>query len=245
MIKVVIVDDENKAVKNIEHIINNFIEGFEVAGKAYSIKEGIEVIQQCNPDLVFLDIQMTDGLGFEILDHFNSRTFEVIFATAYNQFALKAFEYASLHYLIKPISIQSIEDSLQRYIDQKPDSIASAQKLEVFKSQWQMPFRKISIPTMQGYQFIDVNEIIYLSADSSYTEITLKSGTSFLSSNSLKKFESILDDTIFCRIHDKYIINIHAIKKYNKGRGGSVILENNTELPVSSRKKSYFLTKIK
>jgi two-component system LytT family response regulator len=246
MIQAVIIDDEKKCVALLQKLLEKSFPDINIVGATTSPEEGIKLIRQHEPDLVFLDIEMPRRNGFEVLEVTKDIPFDVIFTTAYNQYAIKAIRISALDYLLKPVDADDLVHAVQRY-KLKHGSHARQQQLELLFTNLKrlsQPYHKISVATLDGVIFIGINEILYCEAVGSYTILFLKNGEKLTTSRSLKDFEETLAEHPFFRIHHSYLINVNEIKRYVKGEGGFVILTNNTELPVSKRKKEDFLKKL-
>ncbi len=243
MIKVIIIENKTSAALEIENNLNSIPDTFEIIGKAFSINSAIRLVKNSNPDLLFIATHLSDGIGYDVLDRITHKPFDVIFTTSDDKLTAKTFEYANILYIIKPLNKRKFLTTLQKYLYSKrgTSDICTTSKSDDHQNN---NCDLISIPTSQGYQIIDCNSIHHLEADSSYTKLHLEDNIQLISSHSLKKFEQRLDANNFCRIHDKYIINLQHLLKYHKGRGGSVTLSSEINLPVSTRKRSSFLSKI-
>ena len=242
--KTLVLDDDKQIRFILESIIKKNAPDLEYAGSANSVSDSIKLIEKEKPDLVFLDIGFPDGDGFSILDQSSYSDFEVIFITSFDEFALKAFEYSALHYLKKPIIPRDVLDAIQRFITLKEEenNILPFSKL---KNLLIHDEPKLIIPTTEGLNIIKINNIIRCEANDVYTYFYLNSGKRIIASKSLNNYEKLLSDINFVRIHNKHLVNLRYIVKYNKGKGGSVIMENDKEIEVSVRKKMDFMNKLK
>jgi two-component system LytT family response regulator len=246
MIQTIIIDDEKKCVALLEKMIGQSLPDINIVASSTQAEEGIKLIRQHEPDLVFIDIEMPKKNGFEVLEATKDIPYEIIFTTAYNQYAIKAIRFSALDYLLKPVDTDELVHAVQRY-KTKHISDARQQQLEMLFNNLKnlsQPFHKISVATLEGVIFISINEILYCEATGSYTILYLCNGEKLTTSRSLKDFEELLQEHAFFRIHHSYIININEIKRYIKGEGGSVIMSSNIELPVSKRRKEEFLKKL-
>ncbi len=245
MIKAVIVDDEAKSRSIVEKILTKYCKDISIVGQADDIHSGYTVISKEQPDLVFLDIEMPSGLSFELLQLFSEINFEVIFITAYDHYAIKAIEFNCLSYILKPISIEKILNAVEKtkaILSNKASKDRINNLLALQQQKTITPQSKIALPTLEGLEFIRVNDIISLEADSSYTWIFTVNKGKIISTRTLKEFEELLFDYNFIRVHRKYIINPSYIQKYIKGEGGLVEMENRQTIPISKRRKNEFLS---
>lgn len=245
MIKSIIVDDELKSRESLRILIQDFCEGTEVLALCQNVAEGIQAIQQHKPDIVFLDIQMQRETGFDLLAKIKEVDFEVIFTTAYSEYAIKAFKFSAIDYLLKPIDIDELKKAIQK-VEKKLNSDIGGRLQQLIQNlrQGSSENYKLAIPTAEGLVFIKVSDILYCAASSNYTEIYLADGKKHLVSRTLKEYEEMLETHDFFRIHHSYLINLNGIKKYVRGEGGYVVMANDKSLDVSKRKKESFLARI-
>lgn len=246
-IKTIIIDDEQGNIITLTEMLNSYCPDVQIVGIANNITDGERLIYSEDPELVFLDIEMPFGNGFELLNKLLPIKFEVIFITAFNSYAIKAFKYSVVDYLLKPVNIEELKAAVLKVrnkldntnVTLRIDSLLSNLKIEKSGQ------KKIGISTEDGIIFEEIDNIMYLEAEGFYTVIYMKAGKSVTTSRTLKDFEDMLPENIFFRVHNSSIVNINYIKKYYKGRGGYVEMEDNKKIEVSQRKKDEFLTKIK
>ncbi|WP_421918490.1 LytR/AlgR family response regulator transcription factor [Marinifilum sp.] len=244
MIRALIIDDEIKSQATLNKLLEKYCTGVEVVGFANNVKSGVEAIHDLSPNLVFLDISMPDGDGFEVLHQVQSRNFEVIFTTAYNDYAIKAFQFSALHYLLKPINYIELQNAVARY-KQNHKTIDLNEKIEVLFESLNKQNKKIILPTSNGIRVVELNKIIRCEADSSYTKFYLEDDSVLMVSKVLSSFEGILPPNKFCRVHSKHLVNLNFISQYIKGRGGRIMLSNGKEIEVSESRKKDFLCRLK
>lgn len=195
--------------------------------------------------MVFLDIQMQRETGFDLLTRLSSINFEVIFTTAYSEYAIKAFKFSAIDYLLKPIDIGELKASLDKVEKKLMGSIS--ERLHELIQNLKPPSKhgyKLALPTSDGLIFVKINDIIYCEASSNYTQIYSNDGRKHIVSRTLKEYEDLLTDHNFFRIHNSHLINLDCIKKYVRGEGGYVIMNNDISLDVSKRKKEAFLSRL-
>jgi two-component system LytT family response regulator len=244
MIRTLIIDDEIKSQKTLHKLLEKYCTGVEVVGFANNVKTGVNAINDLNPDLVFLDISMPDGDGFEVLQQVKNRDFEVVFTTAFNDYAIKAFQFSALHYLLKPINYIELQNAVERYKENHKD-LNLNEKIQVLFDNLNKKPQKIVLPTAESLKVVDVEKIMYCKADSSYTHFYFINEDPMMVSKALSIFEELLPSDIFCRIHNKYLINLNFVANYIKGRVGRVILETNEEFEISAGRKAEFLKRFK
>jgi len=247
MITAVIIDDEQKSVSTLKKFLADYCPEIKVLGTADSAKTGLLLITTNKPQLVFLDVEMPYGSGLDLLESLPSIEFETIFITAFNQYAINAFRFAAVDFLLKPVNITQLKEAVTRAIVRinEKSSVKNYQLLLQNLKEQDAGEQKIVLTDSKGQHFIKLNDIIYCIADGSYTHVYLINSKSFLSSRNLKEFEDMLPKTVFCRIHHGHIVNILHISKVVKGRGGNVIMRDGRELEIAVRRKDDFLKLIK
>lgn len=238
-IKAIIIDDEEKSRQTLNGLINRYCPEVTVIAEAASIEEAKKVLAIHSPDLVFLDIRLPDGTGLELLEQLPARTFDVIFTTAHDEYSLKAFQYAALHYLLKPISYLQLREAIAR----KRISAAGEEdeRYKVLNEQLREERKSIVLTSVDGFSVAQIADIVRCEADSNYTRIFFGKEKTFVSSHNLSYFEELLSDTGFLRVHNKHLINVRHVKRYHRGRGGYVEMSDSSQVEVSVRKKDEFL----
>ena len=246
MIKGFILDDERGSIDSLLWELENFKDIIEIIGESQDPISAIETVNKLKPDVVFLDIQMPQMSGFEFLKQFTNIDFQVIFTTAYDEFAIQAFKVNAIEYLLKPIDESDLRQALEKLSQQHHDK-AINEKIESLLSIMNNNSnnnKTLIFPTMSGLEFIKIDQIVRCESDSNYTSIYTLGNKPLLVSKTLKEVEELLEDKGFYRIHHSHLININYIKKYIKRNSGSVILEDGTEIPVSRSRKKDFLDRI-
>ena len=244
--RAILIDDEVNALDTLEIELNAYCPNVVILEKCNSGEAGIMAIKKYNPDVVFLDIEMPWMTGFEMLENLGDFKLNVIFVTAYNQFAIKAFEVNAVDYLLKPVSKEKLIEAVEKVNERQPvtnaiiKSILDSINMDTSK---QLPH--IALPTPEGLEFVKIADILYASADSNYTHIHLKDGSRILLAKTLKQVEALVVGRSFLRIHQSYLVNLIYIKKYLKGQGGTLVLENGKELPVSRSCKEKLMSLIR
>lgn len=241
----IIIDDEPKNVRILSKLLTDYCPDVEIIGTAGDANAAKNIIEELNPDLVFLDIQMPNGNAFDLLDKLMPIDFEVIFITAFENYSLKAFKYSALDYLLKPVSIEELQIAVAKAKANNQSSDINQQVKSLLQNiqNAKSGLQKIALHTVHGLEFIKADEIIRLKAEGSYTKIYLKDKSTILASRNIKSYEDILAGDTFFRIHHSHIINLNAIKKYYKG--GYVIMDDETTIEVASRRKNDFLSLFK
>ena len=238
-LKAVIVEDEANSREILRNYLSKYCENITLLGEGATIEEGLQQIKKHNPELVFLDVEMPFGNAFDLLDQIPDRTFETIFVTAYNQYAMDAINHHAAYYLMKPINIDELIKAVDyvRAIKEKENALEG----EVLQARSVKAEGKITLPQQDGFQVLDVADIYFCKADDNYTEIYLEK-KKIVVSKTLKYFEEALQSYSFARIHKSYLVNVAEVVKYKKGKGGSVVLSNGKELSVSASKKADLLS---
>ena len=246
MLKAIIIDDEASSRNALRQKLINHCPDVMVIAECENGEEGIKSIEENKPDIIFLDVEMPRMNGFSMLQQLKQHNFEIIFITAYDYYAIKAIKYSALDYLVKPVEIADLKIAVEKVIEKRKkstDNIALETLLHNLMNKEKEEHR-IAIPTIDGLQFIETGNIIYLEADSNYTVIYLKGDKKITVAKTLKEFEELLPVSIFIRIHHSYIINKKFIQRYIKGEGGQVVMSNERILDVSRRKKEEFMKAI-
>ncbi len=246
MIKVLIVDDEQSARESLVSIIQKYCDGVSIIGLGKNVDEAVDLIYRFSPDLVFLDIEMPKGNGFSLFEKVKSPSFETIFTTAYEEFAIKAFRVSALDYLTKPLDFRQVQEAILKF-KQKQKVELREQRIELLienMSNRPNEFNKLVVPDVDGLSLVNVSEIVYCQADGSYTHLHFLNGKKITTSKLLKSIEELLPEETFFRIHKSYLVNLNLIKRYNKIDGHQVLMENNVFLDVADRQKRAFLDKI-
>lgn len=242
MLTAIVIDDEENGRIALKQKLKDYCPTVKVIAEAENGQEGMEMIQRLQPQLVFLDIEMPGMDGFEMLINIPDKKFHLVFTTAYDQYAIKAIKYAAFDYLLKPIDIDELRETIGR-LEHAPVPDITGKKLETLEQNLlTKPFlNKLAVPTQEGLLFYDINHIIRLEAQSNYTLIYFDDQPKMMASRTLKEFEEILPMDTFFRIHNSHIINLLFIKKYIRGDGGQVEMKNGDHILVSRRKKDEFL----
>jgi two-component system, LytTR family, response regulator len=235
--KTVIVDDEQDAIFTLELIIQEYLPDVELIGKFTEPQKALKQIPILKPDLVFLDINMPEMNGFELLQSLEKRDFHIVFTTAYDEFALKAFKFNAVDYLLKPIDIDELKDTIKRLkARNKVIQLAQVDYTKILEEIRERKDEKISISTADGIYFLKPSEIVYLLASGSYTKVIRKTGDIIFVSKTLKDLESVLGSD-FYRVHHSYIINLKYVKMLLRIDGWSLMMDNDDKIPIARRKR--------
>lgn len=247
----IIVDDEEFARENLKMMIADFCPDVQVLGLASGAEEGIALIEECRPQVVFLDVMMPGRDGFSMLRGIEERDFAVVFTTAHDEFALKAIKEEAVDYLEKPINIDELRMAVEKVVrrlnqSQEDLSKGSAQQTDLIQRiAINSGMDKTIIPTRDGMAIVDNRDIIHLEASESYTTIYLTENRKFLSSKTIKIYEDKLNPNMFFRIHKSHIINVaHHLREFQRTSGNYAILSNNVEVPIARRKLQQFLDRV-
>ncbi|MCD6347517.1 MAG: response regulator transcription factor [Bacteroidales bacterium] len=242
-IETVIVEDELKSLHTLQGLLERYCPEIHITGTARSVKEGLIVIPEKRPELIFMDIAMPDGDAFDLLNNLDKVNFETIFITAYNEFALKAFNFSALHYLLKPVNQDDLKDAVHRYLRIR-GNLQINERMQILNQSLQNNYAKISLPTNEGLIILEVDKIIRIEASSNYCQFFLNDKKTIIVSKPLSHFEKTLEEVNFIRVHNTHMINLMYVQKYNKGRGGSIILKDGTQISVSASRKKDFLDQL-
>jgi len=243
MIKAVLIDDEKNALEMMEWLLKTYCPQVEIADMCLSAEQDIESIRKHMPDVVFLDIEMPRMSGFDMLEQFDRLFFDVVFCTAYDQFAIRAFKYSALNYLLKPVDPEDLRQTIQRIEEKK--NIPTREQFELLLQSIHQQVRntpqRIALSTNDGLIFVPTADIIYCEAESNYTNIVLDGGKKILVSKVLKEIDEALSGPDFFRVHSSFLINVNRIKKFVRGDGGYIIMDNDATVSISRSRRQEFM----
>jgi two-component system LytT family response regulator len=245
MIKAIIVDDEPYCCETLATLLERYCPQVTVAAICYSGKEALTAIKEQQPQILFLDIEMPQMNGFELLERLPEIGFELIFTTSYDQYAIKAFHFSALDYLLKPIDREELQKAVQKVIQHLHKPLP--QQLEILLQKINHPtsvIQKIALPTMEGLQMIATDSIIRCESDSNYTIFFLKNNRKLVVSRTLKEVEEMLEEHSFLRVHNSYLVNLNEVSKYVRGEGGYLVMSDDSSVDVSRSKKEMLLKRL-
>lgn len=245
-LKAIIIDDEASSRNSLRQKIISCCSNVEIITECESGEGGLKAIEEGQPDIVFLDVEMPRMNGFTLLQQLKNRDFELIFTTAYDHYAVKAIRFSALDYLVKPIETEDLKAAVKRAAEKRltPSGNQRIENLLHNLLDEKNYHSRIAIASVEGLQFIQVDDIIYLEAKSNYTEIFVKDFPKITVSKTLKEFDDLLPSVTFIRIHHSWLINKNHVLKYIKGEGGQVVMRNGVSLDVARRKKEEFMKAI-
>jgi two-component system LytT family response regulator len=244
MLRAILVDDDESNLSALREKLARHCPEVEVIGSCDNGADGIAMIEEQKPGIVFLDIEMPLMNGFVMLQQLHYRDFALVFVTAYDHYAIKAIRYSALDYLVKPVEIEELKSAVARALANQPNQSSQVQLEILLEQLHKKQPQRISIPTSDGLRFLQLDQVVHLEASSNYTYIYLATKQHFLVSRTLKEFEDMLPPEIFIRIHHATIINKNYVEKYIRGEGGQVLMQDGKVLDVSKRKKGEFLQAI-
>ena len=245
MIKTIIIDDEHHSCDALKMLLDKCCPQIAVMAICHSGVDAIEKIRELKPDLIFLDIEMPNMNGFQMLEQVPNIDFEIIFTTSYDQYAITAFKFSALDYLLKPVDREELEKAVQKV--SKKINPAISQQLDILLQKINQPSvaaQRIALPTMQGLEFVAIDSIIHCASSNNYTEFFLTDKKKLLVSRTLKETEDMLTDHGFLRVHHSHIVNLNAITRYVKGEGGYLIMADGSTVDVSRSRKELLMQKI-
>ncbi|KAB7529039.1 response regulator [Flagellimonas olearia] len=246
-LKVIIIEDEKHSRETLKSMLEEFCKDVKVIATANSVSEAVKVLSVYSPDVVFLDIELQSGLGFDVLTQIKNPNFEVIFTTAFEKYAIKAIKFSSLDYLLKPIDLSELQDAVEKARNRMDTNVYRQQIDTLMQSLSKENHRqeKICLATTAGMEFIAIEEIVLCKADGSYTSFVLRNENTLMVSKHLKEYENLLGDYQFMRVHNSYVINLNEVKKYVKSDGGYIIMSNDMHVSISPRKKDELMEAMK
>ena len=246
MVRTVLVDDELDSILVLRKLLEVNCPEVEVVGEADGVLTALEVIERHSPDLLLLDVAMNNGNAFDLLNQLDTTNFQVIFVTAFDTHAIEAFKYSAVDYLLKPVHGNHLRMAIEKAVQKSKDK-GVADHLKVLLnniSALQLSQQKMALPTMTGLTFIFIKDILRLEAEGSYTTVHLSDGKHIVTTRGIKEFEDLLPENLFYRVHNSHIINLNRVQEYQKGRGGHIVMEDNTSIEVAIRRREEFLKKM-
>ena len=244
-IKAIIIDDELNSLQNLQQKLEGFCPDINIVATAQKPEEGILLLKQHQPDVVFLDIEMPKMSGFRMLEELGEYDFDIIFTTAYNHYSIDAIRISAFDYLVKPIGIEDLQQAVERL--HKTYNKQTKEKIDILKkslSDNRSQEDKIAISTSEGIEFIPIKNILHIESKSNYSKIYMPENKNIMVTKILKDFEEMLLPYNFYRVHNSHLINLNYIKKYIRSEGGHVMLQDGTVIDISRRKKEEFLKMI-
>ena len=245
--KALIIEDEQKSREMLSEILKKYYPQIAILGLAKNVAEAVELIEKTKPNLLFLDISMPDGTGFDVLEKTLGHKFDIIFTTATDKHALKAIKYSACDYLLKPIDLDELDLAIKRLEQKRSLSIPSMDNLQFLIQNLKRAddnYNKITLPTGNAFEIVPVKDIIRCEADGSYTNFFLVGGKKLMVSASLKHYEDLLPENDFIRIHHHHLVNMNHVIRFLKEDGGYAIMSDNSKLEISRRKKDAFLERL-
>jgi len=245
MYQTVIIDDDQLARRGLRRILEQNFQEIEIIGEADSVASGLSLINELEPDLVFLDIEMPDGTGFSLLEKLPNINFKVVFTTSYSDYAITAFKYSAFDYIVKPVLIENVRSTINRIND--IPVLKEKQRVEVLKRNLSNSLdgnQTIALPEINGFTIVKVNDIVRCEGERNYSRIFFQNGTSVLVSRTLLDFDNLLVSHGFFRIHRSHLINLKNVNRYLKSDGGLVEMNDKTQLPVSPKFKDELLNRL-
>ncbi|MEQ9465954.1 MAG: LytTR family DNA-binding domain-containing protein [Ekhidna sp.] len=245
MLRAVIIEDERHSRETLKNLLNEYCEGVEVVGEADSVTNGIKVIETSSPDVIFLDIELQPGTGFDVLKGVSRVNFETIFTTAFEQYAIQAIKLSSLDYLLKPISIDDLQAAVQKCKSRRNEN-QYKQQMDVLLNQLSQKDgdRKICLSTSDGMEFVRESDILFCKANGSYTDFKFRDGRCLVVSKHLKEYEDLLAPNQFMRVHNSYLINLKEVKKFVKSEGGYILMNDDSMVSISPKKRDEFMERM-
>ena len=245
----ILIDDELDSLESLQTEIEAYCPGVRIVGAYQKPMEGVKAVKEHSPNVVFLDIEMPEMNGFEVLKQFDQIDFDVIFVTAYDQFAVKAFEFNAQDYLLKPVlkskleqAVAKVKSSQSKRLDQ---TSLNAIMNHITAQSSSVAIKNIALPTSEGFEFVQMDEITHVMSESNYCWVHLKNGKKHFLAKTLKQMELLIHGPQFFRSHQSYLVNLNFAAKYVRGQGGYLVLHDQTQIPVSRANKEHLIQKLK
>lgn len=245
-LRTVIIEDEEKGLNNLKTLLRQNCSEVQLVGEARSISDGLQLFAgNAKPDLALLDINLPDGQIFQLLNQIQPIEFEVVFITAFQEYAIKACEYSSIGYILKPIDPDALREAIDRVHHKRSSQINS--RLEIFNTYYNNPnaFQKMSVSALDGIHFVNIKDILRFEADDNYTHIYLSTGERLTASKTIKSYEELLAPFNFYRVHKRHVVNLNFMRMFVKGDGGYLIMDDGMKIEVSRRRRPAFMERIK
>ena len=243
MIKAILIDDEMHCLKTLEMLLKEYCANVQILEKCDNAATGLKAIELHKPDLVFLDIEMPQMNGFEMLERLPQINFAIIFTTGYDQYAIKAFHFSAFDYLLKPVEPKELINAVKKVEEQR--HLPMPEQFEMLLKKIggiNSGFNKIAVPTAEGFELIPTTEVVYFEADSNYTHIFLKNKNKVIACRTLKNIEEQIQDyNFFVRVHNSYMVNLNEVVRYVRGEGGYLVMSDNSSVNVSRTRKDALL----
>ncbi len=236
MLRAIIIDDEEKSRKLLKSLLNLLPHEIDIIAEADDVESGISTIKKNKPDLVFLDIHLRTGLGFDILERITEKNFKVIFTTAYDQYAIRAFRISAIDYLLKPIDPELLNEALDRAQKTHLSDNKFDEKLKIARNK-DKTFNRLALCTSEGIHFVNTKDIVYCKGEGSYTRFFLNNDKSVIISKGIKEYDELLNPQGFYRVHQSFLVNINQIDQFLKEDGGTLLMKSGVKIIVSRRKK--------
>lgn len=247
MIRSIIVDDEVNNIETLKKMLDVYIPSVELVGEATNIKDAKKIIEEKEPHLIFLDVEMSGGNGFELLESLNKVNFNIVFTTAHAAYAIKAIKYAAMDYLLKPINLGELKVAVEKCANNETRHVLVHEQINVLRNNRQsegFKFKKIALKSSDGLEFFDTKDVIRCEADRAYCNFHIVGGKSILVSKSMSEYEDILTQSNFIKVHKSNIVNIDHVVKYINGQGGYLVLSDKSQVSVAVRRKEEVLSTI-
>jgi two-component system LytT family response regulator len=244
MKKILIIDDENRTRQLIANMINSFGLDVETIPEGENVQSGVKAIEKHNPDIVFLDIQMPDGTGFDVLRSVTEKNFEVVFITAHEEFAIKAIKFSALDYLLKPVDPGELKQALDKALEALEEKQENSQFDALQTNINPNEKRRLVLKTQESVHVVELDQIIRCEADRNYTSFFLLENKKILVSKTLKEYETLLSGHNFLRVQQSHLVNINYVDRYDKKNGGAVVMKDGSEVPLSPAKRELFFKRL-
>lgn len=243
MIRSILIDDEENCIKTLSLLLEEFCVDVQILERCRSAEQALDAINRLKPELVFLDIEMPVMNGFELLEQFTKIPFAIIFTTSYDQYALRAFRFSALDYLLKPIDSNELIIAVQKVRDHQPVAIQEQFQILLGHVSGRNPvLNKVAIPSTEGFELVAIDEIIYVEASDNYTHLVLKNKRKIVARRTLKEIEDQLEDVKFLlRVHNSFLVNLNEVTKYVRGDGGYLVMSNGSNVSVSRSRKEVLM----
>jgi two-component system LytT family response regulator len=243
-IRAIIIDDEPGNCENLEKLLEKYCPQVEILASINNIDPAVEVIMSRKPDLVFLDIELAEGTGFDMLEMLPSKNFEVIFVTAFDRYALKAIKICALDYILKPVNIAELVKAVSRFEERQSEK-SENKRMQLLLENLSTSSKRIVLPLSNKMEFVEVDQILRCQGEGNYSHVYLKSGEKYMVCKALKEFDELLSDHNFLRVHQSHLINLNEIKSYVKTDGGYIKMKDGASVSISRQRREMVMERLK
>ena len=245
MIKTIVIDDEPSAIGVIDSLLESYADRVEVCARCNTVEDAVKSVKKFAPDLLFLDVELSDGSGFEVIEHFPDLSCRIIFVTAFEHYALKAIKHHAFDYIMKPIDPTEFGATMEKVCSDIRNEEPVKENKDLLRFMYEAMQNKIAVPTRHGFQYLEIDEILMISGEGSYARVRFLNGNEMVVTKIIKDFEQILKDRGFLRVHKSYLVNLRYIEELRKDDSGYLVMKEGIRVPISLKDKDQILNSLR